>query len=348
MTERLDDQLEDLLEDAPEGHAMDEMEAGDDEADSDELEDSLEEYGDDELEESMDSLEMEDESDALEDAMADALEAEDADEFWGALKNIGKTIGKVARVAKPFTSLLPGGPLIGAAADILGNLADDEADEMDALEELADLAEEEDGWDELAPHVAAVAIRGALKHQAARLPKASRKKLVKTVTAVTKHIAHKHGARAVAAVPAIVEHARKIAVRRRIPARHLPALVARTARAAVKSPRVLRKLVVASSKLRTGGIGGHRLRHHRGRRRHGAVGFGGVSGYGGTTGFGTGTGTGFGTAGSLDVSRGSRRRRRRAGLALGSGGGAAAGGCPHCQRRVFNLAGPVTLTIRSR
>jgi len=332
MTENYDDdQLEDLLENAPEGHAMDELEAGDDEADSDELEDSLEEFGDDELEQAMDGLESEDGADELEDAMADALEAEDADEFWGALKRIGKTVGKVARAAKPFAGLLPGGALIGTAADILGNLADDEADEMDALEELADLAEEEDGWDELAPHVATVAIRHALKHQAARLPKASRKKLVKTVSAVTRHIARKHGARAVAAVPAIVEHARKIAVRRRIPAKHLPALVARTARAAVGSPRVLRKLAVASSRLRTGGVGGHRHRHHRGRRRHGVAGFGGT-----TTGFGAGDG--------LGVSRGGRRRRRRA-LGLG---GAAAGGCAHCQGRVFNLAGPVTLTIRSR
>lgn len=345
MTERLDDQLEDLLEDAPESHAMDELEAGDDEAESDEFEDSLEEYGDDELEDSMDSLEMEDESDALEDAMADALEAEDADEFWGALKKIGKTVGKVARTAAPFANLLPGGQLIGTAANILGSVLADEGDEMDALEELADLAEEEDGWDELAPHVAAVAIRGALKHQAARLPKASRKKLVKTVSAVTKHIAHKHGARAVAAVPAIVEHARKIAVRRRLPARHLPALVARTARAAVKSPRVLRKLVAASSRLRTGGVGGHRLRHHRGHRRHGGAGFGGVSGYGTTTGYGATTD--YGPGGTVGVARSRRRRRRYAG-GLALGGSAAATGCPHCQRRVFNLAGPVTLTISSR
>jgi len=336
MTERFEeDSLEDLMEDAPEGsHALDELEAGDEAAEFDESEDPLEEFGDDELEESMDSWESEDGSDELEESMTDALEAEDADEFFGFLKKIGKGIGSVARAAAPFASLLPV-PGLGAAANVLGSVLADEGDEFDAMEELADLADEEDGWDELSPPIATLAIRGALKHHAARIARPTRRKLVKTVTAVTKHIARRHGARAVAAVPAIVEHARRIAIRRRLSAKHLPALVARTARAAVKSPRVLRKLAVASSRMRGAATaaGGTRLRH-RWRRRHG-----GMAGYGEAAGFGFGSTAGISRAGKH------RRKRVAGGLAFGSGAAAA---CPHCQRRVFRIAGPVTLTIAAR
>jgi hypothetical protein len=328
MSERFDDDMmEDLMAEAPEGsHAMDEFDEADEAEGFDEAEDSLEDLGDDELEESFDSYESEDGADEMEEAVTDALEADDADEFFGAFKKILKKaapmIGNIAGMLP-----IPGAGLIGKAAGLIGDVMADEGDEMDALDSLADYADEEEGFDALAPAVAGLAIRGALKRKAAAIPRVHRRKLVKTVTAVTKHIAHRHGRRAVVAMPAIVEHARRIAVRRRLGAKHLPALVARTARIAVRSPKVLRKLVHASTRLRTAPGGVYRVGGHRGRLRRG--------------GLGLGAGSGIGTAGGVSLRGGVGRSTR-----YGVGGGAAA--CPHCRRRSFSFGGPVTITIQSR
>ncbi len=164
---------------------------------------------------------------------------------------------------------------------------------MDAFEDLADFAEEEDAIDALAPAIAAVAIRHGMKRAAAALPHAQRKQLVKTVTAATRHLVHKHGPHAVHALPAIVTHARRIAQRKHLSARHLPHLVSRGVRAATRSPHLLRRL--AGARTRHGHAGG-RAGHpggHVGRRGR----------------WGTGTGTGVG------------RRHRRHGMTHGQGVG---------------------------
>jgi hypothetical protein len=72
--------------------------------------------------------------------------------------------------------------------------------------------------------------------------------------------------------PAIVSHARKIAVRRRLPARQLPHLVARTARVAARSPRALRKLVSAAGRLRTSPLSQRGVRAYRGGVGRAAIG----------------------------------------------------------------------------
>jgi hypothetical protein len=330
MSERFDDDMmEDLMAEAPEGsHAMDEFDEADEAEGFDEAEDSLEDLGDDSLEESFDSFESEDSADEMEEAVTDALEADDADEFFGGLKSILKKVGSVARTVAPIAGMLPlpGAQLIGKAAGLIGNVMADEGDEMDALDSLADYAEEEDGFDALAPAVAGLAIRGALKHKAALIPRVQRRKLVKVVTAATKHIARKHGRRAVAAMPAIVEHARRIAIHRRLGAKHLPALVARTARLATRSPKVLRKLVHASTRLRNAPGGVYRIGGHRTRYRRGGI----------------ATSPGIETGGNLSL-RGSVGRSTRASYGASSGGG-----CPHCRRRSYSFAGPVTVTIQSR
>jgi hypothetical protein len=115
-------------------------------------------------------------------------------------------------------------------------------------------------------------------------------------------------------MPAIVAHARKIAVRRRLHPRHLPRLVAQTARAAVRSPRALRKLARTSNRLRTARLGrqrfggsARRMGRHRSR------------------------GQSLGMMGSV------RRGRTHGGI------------CPTCgHRRTMRLHGPVHLTIEAR
>jgi hypothetical protein len=346
MSDRFDeDMMDDLMAHAPEGiSAMDEF----DEADAfDELEaldgaDEFEEDGFEEFEEFEDAMDLADDEydagegmDELEDAMAELLEADGADEFFGGfgkvLRSVGRGVGKVARTVAPIAKLipLPQAQLVGRAADLIGGVLADEGDEMDALDEMADLAEEEDGYDALAPAMAALAIRGALKQHAARIPLPQRRQLVKTVAAATKHIARKHGARAVVAVPGIVRHARTIAARKHLSARHLPHLVARGAKVALRSPRATRKLAGVGAKLRT-----HPARHRAGVHGTGRTRYGG---------------------GAKHLARGASRLGASYGGARGSlassglrtGGGALGSTCPHCRRRSYHLTGPVRLTIES-
>ena len=279
--------------------------------------------------------------------MTDALEAEDADEFWGGFRNVLKKVGKGARAVAKYAKYIPipQAQLIGGAADLVGKVLADEGDEMDALDELADFADEEDGFDPLAPAIAGVAIRGALKHKAAQIPRVQRRQLVKTVSTVAKHIARKHGPRALVAVPGIVRHAHNVAVRKGLPAKHLPHLVARGARLALRSPRVLRKFASTGARLRTGRMGyraggvGRPGRTRYGVSRYGAGGYG-VGGYA-PGGYGVG---GYGAGG----------KSRAGGVSVGGrvsrGGKVSLGGagahCPTCQRRIYRLRGPITLTIQ--
>src|SRR5262249_4494154 len=153
--------------------------------------------------EAMDGFDDEDQSDEFEEAMTDALEAEDADEFWGGFRKVLKTVGNVARRVAPIAKMIPipQAQLIGRAADLVGKVMADEGDEMDALDAFADFADEEDGFDALAPAIAGLAIRGSLKHRSAHIPRPQRRALVKAVSNVAKQITRKHGSRAVAALP---------------------------------------------------------------------------------------------------------------------------------------------------
>lgn len=308
MSDKFEDDLLEDLGGEPEGrsHAMDEF---DDSAEFDEFDNSMEDPGD--------GFESDDMEDEFEDVVADALGADDVDEFWGKiggfLKKVGRGVGSVARIVAPIASAipLPQTQAIGRIAGLVGKVLADEGDEMDALDEMADYADDEDAMDALAPAVAGLAIRSAVKN-VARLPHHHRKQLVQAVTAATKHINRTHGPRvAAAAVPGIVHHARRIVVRRGLPVSRLPHAVKRTAAAAVRSPRVARKLMHTASALRTGSMGPRRMRHRNAMGRAGRIG-----GYGGLS------PAGFGAT-------------RR---------GAAA--CPHCgRRRTLNLHGPVRLTI---
>jgi hypothetical protein len=306
MSDRLEDDLLDELSGDPEGrsHTMDEY---DDAAEFDELEDPMEDLGE--------PFAADDAADEFEDVVADALGADDLDEFWGKvggwLKKAGQAVGKGARWIAPIASAipLPQAQAIGRLANIAGKVLADEGDEMDALDEMADYADDEEAFEAVAPAVAGLAIRSAVKN-VSRLPHGQRKQLVQAVTSATRHIARTHGPRvAAAAVPGVVQHARRLAVRHGVPASRLPQLVKRTAAAAARSPQVARRLARSAGALRT-----NTPTAVRGPYRRGAAGFGGSS-----------------SAGSFGATR-------RAGAV-----------CPNCgRRRSWHLHGPVRLTIEAR
>ena len=264
--------------------------------------------------------------DELEDAVAEALEADDADEFLGNLwKGIRSVAKKVAPIVSQVAPLLPipGAGLIGKAADIVGQVAADEADELDAFDALIDIADEADSFDAAAPIVAGLAIRKAVPN-APHLPPQQRKHLVKAAAAATRHVARRHGPAAAAAVPAIVRHARRVAVQRGVPASQLPHLVRRTAAKVAQSPQLVRRFARASTAMRT------------------------TPGMGGGMGWeGPGTGIAPGMGGDIGYGgRGMRRRRRGAGRLGRYGYAPRAGGGAWGDRRI-TLQGPVRITVET-
>lgn len=283
MSDRFEEELMEDLAAEPEArsHAMDEFDEGDEfELDAgDEFDAGDDEFdaGDefDAMDEFEDAFEGEVSADEFEDAMADALDAADTDEFFGKiggfLKKAAKGVGKVARVVAPIAKMIPipQVQMIGRIADVVGKNMADEGDEMDAFEDLADYAEEADAVDVLAPAIATVALHHGLKNKAAQLTHPQRRELVKTVTAAARHLNHKHGPKALSALPVIAAHANRIAARKHLPSKLLPKVVAKTASTAAKSPRVLRNMVAAGNKVR-----GHRRKTRHGlpsRHRHGSA-----------------------------------------------------------------------------
>ncbi|MDR4508928.1 MAG: hypothetical protein MRJ65_11965 [Candidatus Brocadiaceae bacterium] len=214
-----------------------------------ELEDYADEYEDygDEMDE--------EEEDEFDSAMAYALGAEDADEFfkklWGGIKKFAKKakrgIGKVARVAAPFAKYLPGpyGALASKGLGLLGKLRAEGATEEEALEAFAELA----AYDEAAiPIVAGLAARALVKGRGARMSYPARKKLVKGMKKAAKTLVRKKGPKAVRALPKIVKSVKRTAAVRRTPVRVMPKIVTRTAAKVAKSPKLTKKLSRPSPK----------------------------------------------------------------------------------------------------
>ena len=200
------------------------------------------------------------------------------------------------------------------------------------------------------PAIAGLAIRGALKHKTAQIPREQRRQLVKAVSTVTKQIARKHGPRAVVAVPGLVRAAHKLVLRKRLPVGQLSPVVKRAARLALRSPRALRKFATSGGRLRSGRTG-YRFGGGVGRALHGTGGYAPTSGYGPGSGYGTGSGYGggYGQGGGRSPTLG---LYRGGGLSHGGSpyrqeGGASAARCPNCRRRTYRIRGPVTITIQT-
>jgi hypothetical protein len=152
----------------------------------------------------------------MEEAMADALDADDSDEFLRRIsrgirtaasiaQRVGRGVGQAARVVGPIASAipLPQAQLIGRVANVAGRLLADGADEFAALEEMLAFAEDEHAVDAAAPVIAGLTIRTVMP-RAARLNRSTRRQLVRSVSQSTRALARRQGPQAVRAVPRAV------------------------------------------------------------------------------------------------------------------------------------------------
>lgn len=196
--------------------------------------------------------------DAMENAIADALEAEDSDEFFRRVvqgvrrattlaRQVGRGVGQVARVVGPIASAipLPQAQAIGAIANIAGRLLADGADEFEALEQMLAFAETEDAVDAAAPLIAGLTVR-TIMPRASRLNRNTRRQLVHSVSQSTQALARRQGARSVRAIPRVVQVVQRHAQRRRIPAQQIPQAVRRATATVARNPRLVSQLARAT------------------------------------------------------------------------------------------------------
>lgn len=224
--------------------------------------DAADEWGEDAYEET-------DVMDAMEEAVADALEADDTDEFFRRLRRgigrlargigqvarrVAPVVGRIARTVAPIASAipLPWTQAIGRVAGVVGRLMADEADEFEAFDELMDLAEDEEAIDAAAPVIAGLAIRTAVPG-VARLPRTTRRQLVRSVSQAVRTVARRQGPQAARIIPQIVRSVQRTAQRRGLPARTLPQAIQRTATRIARSPQLARRLAGTPTPARRGG-----------------------------------------------------------------------------------------------
>jgi hypothetical protein len=201
----------------------------------------------DELDE-VDALDEGDEGDedAADDLVADALEADDSDEFLrrlgGIARRVGRGIGSVARTVAPIASMipLPQAQLIGRIAGAAGRLLADGADEFEAIDELVESMDEEE-VDAAAPVIAGLALRRALP-AVARLARGQRRRIVRSVAQTARAAVRRAGPRAARVAPRVVAAVRGAVRRRAVPARRIPQVVRRIGAAVVRRPAAMRRV----------------------------------------------------------------------------------------------------------
>ncbi|GAB4226220.1 MAG: hypothetical protein Kow00121_54360 [Elainellaceae cyanobacterium] len=245
--------IDDLFYDAAEGpsrmrhHYADAFDEFDDTLDEFDM---MSDYGD-----AYDTYSEADLFDVMEDAMADALGAEDTEEFVrrfrravNIARRIGRGVGRVARVVAPIASAIPhpAAQAVGRAASTAGRLLADGADEFEALDELIEVAEAEDLMDAAAPVMAGLAIHGTLP-QVTRLPHTARRQLVHTTTQTAQALARQQGTQAVRALPAAIQTAQRVARRQGLPPSALPQVMRRVGMRLSRNPRLVRRLLSSLS-----------------------------------------------------------------------------------------------------
>jgi hypothetical protein len=266
----------------------------------------------------------EDEYDAMEEAVADALDAEDADEFFrrlrriagGALnvaRRVGRGIGQAARVVGPLASMipLPQAQLIGRIANVAGRLLADGADEFEAFDDMVDGLDEE-AIDAAAPVLAGMVVRRAVP-AVARAARPVRRAVVRTVARAVRQAARRTGPQGARAVARAVTAARRVVRRRRMPPRAAAQVVRRAATAVARRPQAVRRLarpLVPAQRRATPRAQGARV--------------------------------------VARVVAPAARRAAAAAPVARRGIAGVAGGCLGCGMRRMTLRGPVTITIRSR
>jgi hypothetical protein len=211
--------------------------------------------------------------DALEEAVADALDAEDSDEFFrqlvggisrvaGAARRGATTAGRVARgvgraaqtagrvagqvqrvagragrAANPLASIL------GQVAPLLQQYAAQGFDELDALEDLADLFADEE-LDEALPVIAGIAARTMVRPvlRRAALSSPLRRQIVHSTTQVARNLVRRQGPAALRALPRIAQSVGQTAARRRLSPSRLPQAIRQTGARVAAQPRLVGQL----------------------------------------------------------------------------------------------------------
>jgi hypothetical protein len=201
-------------------------------------------------------------SDAADDLVADALDAEDTEEFFRRIgrvagqavstaRRVGRRVGQVARTVAPIASAipLPQAQAIGRIANIAGGLLADGADDFELLDSLIDLAEEEGDIDAPAPIIAGLTVRNMLPG-VTRASRPVRRQVVRSVTQATRTMVQRQGVPAARAVPQVVRTVQRTAAQRRLPTRQLPQAIRRTAARVAASPQLTRRMTQATRRQR--------------------------------------------------------------------------------------------------
>jgi ABC-type transporter Mla subunit MlaD len=161
---------------------------------------------------------------------------------------VQQVAGRAARARRPAANLLQ------QLMPLLQQYAAQGFDELDALEDLADLFAEEE-MDEALPVIGAIAARAAvrplLRTAAARLSRPLRQQLVRSGTQAARTLARRQGAAAVRALSPIARQVGRTAVRRRLGVRSLPAALRSTTARVAARPTMVQRL---SRPVRRGGL----------------------------------------------------------------------------------------------
>jgi hypothetical protein len=219
---------------------LDTMETFDEGCKDKQLDEYLEEFGgrfEDELEN--DLLRSRDISaqTALEDIMADALNAEDTNEYFSeVLRGVRRLAcqAPTSSVIKPLWRFIP----------LLQQYARQNFDEMEALENLVQLSKEE--LDAATPLLGGFAVRTIVRPIQQRsvrpLTSQTRHQLVRSGTQATRNLARRCGPQAVRALPKIAQGIRIQAVRNRLPIQTLPSAVQNLTSVVTRQPGLARQL----------------------------------------------------------------------------------------------------------
>jgi hypothetical protein len=198
----------------------------------------------------------EDEDEAYESAIAYALEADDADEFFGKLiKGLGAAakkvggfakkaapwVGKIARGAAPILSAIPHpyAQMASKVAGVLGKLKAEGASEDEALETVAELAAADP---RAVPVVAGLAARTLVKRAGSAMSAGQRKQVARTVLKTAKKMVNQGGPRAIRAFAKTAKSVKNTTAARGTPPALKPKVLQRTAARVAANPALASKL----------------------------------------------------------------------------------------------------------
>jgi hypothetical protein len=126
-------------------------------------------------------------------------------------------------------------------AQVAGRVLADGADEFAALDTMLAFAEDEHAIDAAAPVIAGLTMRTTMP-RVARLPRTTRRQLVRSVSQSTRTLVRRQGPYAARAVPRVVQAVQHTAQRRRMPVQQLPQALRRTMARIASNPTLVRRL----------------------------------------------------------------------------------------------------------